>query len=657
MACTAYFILFTTWAFYDDEGYVLWTLIHHRQGHILYEEIFSQYGPAFYALDMSLRTLIPFAYTTDGQRWQTLAFWIISTFLLLRTWETLNPRSETRIPKNQIASTGSFLFATIAFFWHQEKLALEPGHPQIWCSLLVCMSLYLIAARYPSEIPISSSSVPLLQGIMAGVLFMIKPNVGVLLLAALPSGYLWSVKGNSPSHVVADFFYTVALIALPWCLMWQQLGSLDAWVLPGLISISVFGMRLTMNLLQTSGNSQDPATSVPSFESLSRISIGMVLAVGFFAVWSMTRGVSLEMLKRGMFGQHSSLLSYYFHPAIRSPLGWLAVCLFTLGSLSFLGVNVLRQFRGMDWRIPSRIHWGCLFCFLGPILVTMNVMEGIFPLVHGLQPRGASEAILAFSPAIVVGWLVLRLNPPKTETTDLSKTCRTSISNRMALSSIAAIAAFQPLIAYPVPGTQLSLGTLPLVLLLVDGCRTAREENHLKLFSSWLGPRGKSSLPPFSPAGLLATGCVMVCIPVLVTGHRYFSRNSLALPGADLLRLDSQETERILAWMKTIQESNVDSMAFRWHNRPSWYLWTEIQPPHCQLPPSWNYLIGDARQQQQLKEYERFDRVLVVDESYSPPVSVPRSPLQNAWTSAGIAHQEQQDITFSIWHPNGESTK
>lgn len=649
---TAYFVLFTTWAFYDDEGYVLWTLIHHREGHVLYEEVFSQYGPAFYVLDASLRSLIPFAYTTDGQRWQTLIFWIASTVLLLRSVDRLVPRSESQSMTRAYTSTGLFLFAAIAFFWHQEKLALEPGHPQIWCSLLICASIYLTAARYPSRVSIASSVVPLLQGILAGTLFMIKPNVGIFLLAAFPSGYLWSVARASRTHALADAVYTVALIALPWCLMWQQLHAMEAWVLPWIVSTSILGLRLTMAHLHTSSSTSETYESIPSIACLSRISIGAGLSVAFFVAWSITQDVSLKTLMQGLFGQHGSLLSHYFHPAIRSPWGWLAVCMFTMGFLSLLATNMSRWSRGMNWRLPTRVQWGCFFIIVGPTLISMNLMEGVFPLIHGLEPRGCSEAILALSPAIVVGWLVLRLAPVTTTTTNLSTVCAMTCSHRIVIATIAAIAAFQPLIAYPVPGTQLSLGTLPLVLLLVDGFRIAWVENHFAPFYSWLKQSKDVVYPRFNPAALRAVGVMIVCVPVLISGYRYLSRNSLDLPGAALLRLDDQQSQRIRDCVKTVQESHVDSLAFRWHNRPSWYLWTQLPPPHCQLPPSWTYLLSEDLQRQQLQQYGRLERVLVVDEAYVPPATKSLSPLQNAWSKAGIEHHGDRDFTFSIWHPS-----
>ena len=77
-ALIGYFKLFTTWAPYDDEGYVLVTLHHYALGFKLYDDIFTQYGPAFYQLESVLRWCVPHELTSDGQRWKTLVFWLFT---------------------------------------------------------------------------------------------------------------------------------------------------------------------------------------------------------------------------------------------------------------------------------------------------------------------------------------------------------------------------------------------------------------------------------------------------------------------------------------------------------------------------------------------------------------------------------------------------
>ena len=48
LAITGYWLLFTTFMVYDDEGYVLWSLHNFSAHGHLYNEVFTQYGPFFF---------------------------------------------------------------------------------------------------------------------------------------------------------------------------------------------------------------------------------------------------------------------------------------------------------------------------------------------------------------------------------------------------------------------------------------------------------------------------------------------------------------------------------------------------------------------------------------------------------------------------------
>jgi len=314
LATAGFFVLFTTWACYDDEGYILWTLIHHQQGHVLYEDVFTQYGPAFYVLDTSLRTLLPFAYTTDGQRWQTLFFWVTSTLLLLRGFDLLTHAREGRDQNVANGRIAMFFFAALALFWHQDRLALEPGHPQIWCNLLVCTSLLILAARYRFPLPTAGVLHPSLLGVLAGILILIKPNVGLFLLIALPAGSFWTSRRGCRWVAIGDAVYTVCLFALPWVLMWRQLNSVHGILLPCVVSMSIVGLRVAIAMYVRPtllANPADPPSGLrPIIATLTASAMGAAVAIASLVFWSMERGVSPSSLQRGSLGQHGSLLSY-----------------------------------------------------------------------------------------------------------------------------------------------------------------------------------------------------------------------------------------------------------------------------------------------------------------------------------------------------------
>lgn len=646
MATTAFATLFTTWAVYDDEGYILWTLIHHSQGSVLYENIYTQYGPAFYVLDVAFRNIIPLPYTTDGQRWQTLLFWLTSALLLFGSLRNL---SRTSIRSLTTKSTTLFSVLLLGLLlWHQERLALEPGHPQIWCTLLVSLSIFLLTNRtsdsshFPSWILIS------VLGLISGLLLMIKPNVGILFTAALPAIFLWSHKNVATWFRSIELIYTGCIVAIPWLLTHKQIDSISALVLPTLVTISLLALRAT--LLQS-----------PQLVTINRVRERQVLGklcwlaatliatALFFVVWSAQRGISPLVLKQALFGQHGTLLQLYFFPAIRSSLGLSGLAM--LAAFFAVQLGAKSKFFGTEFRqksengttdflckwnsivsIPNETRLSIFLVLTTIVVASVMWLDSLNPLSHGLRPRGCAELLLALSPAIVCAWLSLRLNKG---------------SDVKHLAVLATIACLQPLIAFPVPGTQLALGTLPLLLLLVDGCQLGIV--HLTSQPYWADilERFPKRLAFYQRLTLFAA-----IIPTLLSTQRYCERNSLNLPGAFWLRLSADETIQTRELISTLQKQKADAIVFRWHNRPSWYLWAQCSPPFEQLPPSWTYLISDERQREQLKTLTKFQRVLVIDEAYEPRQIPPPSPLHEAWRRSQKLCEYGSEFSLLLWTPN-----
>jgi hypothetical protein len=677
LALAAFSVLFTTWANYDDEGYILWTLIHHSQGHILYDDIYSQYGPAFYLLDISIRDLVPFDYSSDGQRWQTLLFWCATSAIVLSSFYSLQAvanSSHANIPFTWSAVLLMFVF------WHQERLALEPGHPQIWCTFLVALCTYLFATKAGTTAPLPSLVLTQVFGLIAGLLIMIKPNVGILLLAALPGIYLWTHQHSSRWLMLFDTIYSVGVIALPWLLTYKQLDSLSSLFLPTIISLALISVRC---FLLTKHITHQPVPRRIASPVLHMIWLvfSVFIALSFFVLWSAQRGVSPIRLGQALFGQHDSLLQLYYFPAIRSPIGFTAVLIIT-GLIAYQVGRKSREIladycqktnetRADFWQncslymerfLPNGTQWSLFFLGLGGLSFTILWLDALSPLVHGLRPRGCAELLLIASPAIALGWLNFRLSAKQVQApeipahAELSDIVLTALPNhpthqpsKFPFVGMALIAILQPLIAFPVPGTQLSLGTLPLVLLLIDGCRFA--VIHLcsqPLCNSISFPRRRRLLY------LNVTCLLLLTIPSLVVATRYLARESLDLPGAQTLRLSESETKLTRNLMAAIRQQHAEALVFRWHNRPSWYLWTESPPPFHQLPPSWTYLISTERQFEQLKCLTQNSAVLVIDEDYAPRQRPPQSPLQQAWKNAVPVCEIDSEFSLKLWSPKGE---
>ncbi len=129
-----YLRMFSMFAAYDDEGYVMQTVQSYLSGHRLYDEVFSQYGPAFYLLQFVVHGILRVPLTHDAVRLLTLGLWL-----------------GTAVAAAAIVFRLSrcVAIATLAFvqvFTNLIPLINEPGHPQNSLVLAVSLACLVVAS-------------------------------------------------------------------------------------------------------------------------------------------------------------------------------------------------------------------------------------------------------------------------------------------------------------------------------------------------------------------------------------------------------------------------------------------------------------------------------------------------------------------------------
>ncbi|MDH3716653.1 MAG: hypothetical protein OES79_00905, partial [Planctomycetota bacterium] len=117
-AFAGYQRLFSTFAAYDDEGYVMISLQSFLSGHALYDETYTQYGPTYYLLQAVLHAGDRLPLTHDVTRFKTLATWL--AVAALGAWFLYRVTGQRWLA----------LAGLLVGFMHLDRLALEPGHPQ-----------------------------------------------------------------------------------------------------------------------------------------------------------------------------------------------------------------------------------------------------------------------------------------------------------------------------------------------------------------------------------------------------------------------------------------------------------------------------------------------------------------------------------------------
>jgi len=200
----AWLFLFSNFQLYDDEGYFLVLVRHLLDGHRIYDEVSTVYGPGWLGYRWLLNGVLGVPLTTDGVRMQTLVAWIVCALLV-----GLQVRSCTR----GRALSSWFALAAGAFaLLHLSAFANEPGHPQDFAQLVLLGGLALFVALREQR----PRAAWIVLGIAVGLQGWTKVNLGVFL--ALPA-LLLCLSGTWNVLVLA------AVVALPWVLMRTHLAQ------------------------------------------------------------------------------------------------------------------------------------------------------------------------------------------------------------------------------------------------------------------------------------------------------------------------------------------------------------------------------------------------------------------------------------------------
>ena len=132
-----YLASFSSFAIYDDEGYVMISLQSYQEGNALYDQTYTQYGPAFFQVSGLLHNILKLPITHDIVRFKTLAMWLLSSILAgIVVWRMISP-SESRLAK------WLALITVPLVFFHLDRFGLEAGHPQEICVLLMMLCLLI----------------------------------------------------------------------------------------------------------------------------------------------------------------------------------------------------------------------------------------------------------------------------------------------------------------------------------------------------------------------------------------------------------------------------------------------------------------------------------------------------------------------------------
>jgi hypothetical protein len=550
---------FSSMATYDDESYVMMTIKTFLEGDRLYAQTYTQYGPAYYMLQTPIHGWLGLPITHDIVRLKTVFCWLLMGGLA--------GLIVARVTGKSLAALTAMLMTVL----HLENLGLEPAHPQEVVALLSLVCL-LAMNSYKWHLLF-------LAGVCAAFAGMAKLNVGAVgLFAAGFSG----VSSSRTSKLWASLGSIIA-VGLSAGVFWEiakKSVSRDEYVnlaWPGLIVVAA--IFLVATAIQESSRLNEKIRSRNEdqrffFSPFVAVVIGGIAGSGFVVAWAMNNGNSFQEILYGVVLQHSFMSESFYHPMQfvtgGIPFALVAVCL--------LAARIVLRFSNRDADSIDR-YLG----FLPPMALAISIlligMDCWKPLVHGLNARGAARFLATAGPVLMPIVLL-----------------KGATQFRLSLAMCGCLS---PLLAFPVPGTQVALGTLPIVIGLIvcsfDTCEQQQSVLPIEFCRKcWVG----------------LTTILVVSTAVFFT--HWIKNTPLNQPGCRWVRLDPSRAKAEKAIASSINKINSPWLAFDTQNHNRFFFWTGKKPLTSISPTFWPLMLTETQQQKIVAAAEKVDSICVI---------------------------------------------
>jgi hypothetical protein len=214
------------------------------------------------------------------------------------------------------------------------------------------------------------------------------------------------------------------------------------------------------------------------------------------------------------------------------------------------------------------------------------------PLEHGMHPRGAGLFLAWAAP----GWIVWFW--------------RNEVANSPKKLMLGLVAILSPLIAFPVSGTQVQIGTLPALVvvgILLGECLVLLANQQAT------APFGTLSLTFPVVRKWIFTGTILTFASASVVHWiRYAQGQPLGLPGSTYMRLPESIASEQKAISSAIVQSGTSHLLFEGTNHNRFYFWTGTKPLTPANPTFWPVMLVDGERQTLVNAIERESRFCVV---------------------------------------------
>ena len=544
-------LLFSTFMLYDDEGYVLVTLRDFSLHGGLYDQIFTQYGPAFYLIYDAIHRLIGFDWSNTVGSLITLANWSGSALFC----SLLVMRARGSWP------LGLFVLAYV--FIYQWIMIHEPMHPGSTIAMLVAGTAWLGWELLRVG---RIRTFALTVGCAGAVLGLIKINIGTFMV--LSAGFWLALASPTP----LARHWKLALAGLGLCIPAVLMRSLldESWVQMFAI---VAGLSIAGTVL-----SVEPSTSVkPADRSAWFWFLGTGLGVTLgIVVLTLARGTSPEALWEGV------VVAPLRHPGIYVfPVRWRpAVIPIALAAFGLVLASIRRPDNRRLILVIAWLRIVTVALFQLTLLPCFSVSQGAIGLSYGLPLAG------------------LFVRP-------LRYTGGPASSADQARTWIALLFVFQSLHTYPVAGSQLNWGTFLWVPLMALGLQEA-----LDVVLAKSSPQICRGVWGGVKVALFAVTFGMIAILLNVSRNNRLNFEPLALPGAEQIGLPANITSALRVITENTQVHG--DMLLSLPGAYSFNLWSGVGTPTLANATHWFSLLNTERQEAIIERMKASPRAIFV---------------------------------------------
>lgn len=595
LACCGYWLHFTQYMAYDDEGYVLWSYRNYFAHGALYTEVFSQYGPFPYALYHLGVTLTGGTMDSLTVRWLNLAYWLVCA------------GGAGLFVRRQTGSTGLGAAAATLTFLSLIVMISEPGHPGGLLAAITAAGTLVAAGAIEAGRPRRFAVAAALTG---AALLLSKINVGVFFLIAAGS---WLALHTRAGPAQRALLWLVALgsAAAPLALMRTLQHEQWVMIFAFVVAAGALGLLLLIEpARQAEAGRGDWLAGGAAAAVLAALVVGAVWARGTppDALW---QAVVVEPLRHPLVYVHpltwpvaapwlaaAGLAAALAHRAGRMPAGaWgLPLAGLRLAALAWLGWSA---FDAIDFSLTAfGLKYGA------PLIWLMAV------------PLQSGPATPAQRARLWVAW----------------------------------VAIWQLLQAYPVAGSQTAWGGfLWFPVALAGGWEAVA---HLAAASPRLAPMVRAAA-----ALALAVGCSVGFGRAWAASYeRHASSEPLGLPGAERFRLTDDYTLNLR--LLTHNAVTHGDTVFSYPGMFSFNVWSGRPSPTLANVTHWFSLLDERQQQAIIDRLEADPRAVVIVQSYLINFLVirdlaPRGPLHD-YLLKNFAAAFRLD-TYEFWVRRGRT--